>query len=41
MPDTFADVADLMRDTGFKPQTSIQDGIRDLHQRDIANYYKV
>ena len=28
--DTFADVADLMRDTGFKPDTSIEDGIRDF-----------
>jgi len=28
--DTFADVADLMRDTGFKPETSIEDGIRDF-----------
>ena len=24
--ETFADVADLMRDTGFRPQTSIEDG---------------
>jgi UDP-glucuronate 4-epimerase len=28
--DTFADVTDLMRDTGFKPETSIEDGIRDF-----------
>ena len=28
--ETFADVADLMRDTGFRPQTSIEDGIRDF-----------
>ena len=26
--ETFADVGDLMRDIGFKPQTSIEDGIR-------------
>jgi UDP-glucuronate 4-epimerase len=26
--DTYADVADLIRDTGFAPQTSIEDGIR-------------
>jgi UDP-glucuronate 4-epimerase len=26
--ETFADVSDLMRDTGFRPQTSIEDGIR-------------
>ena len=28
--ETFADVDDLMRDTGFRPQTSIEDGIRDF-----------
>ena len=28
--ETFADVGDLMRDTGFRPQTSIEDGIRDF-----------
>jgi UDP-glucuronate 4-epimerase len=28
--ETFADVGDLMRDVGFKPQTSIEDGIRDF-----------
>jgi UDP-glucuronate 4-epimerase len=28
--ETFADVGDLMRDTGFKPQTSIEDGIHDF-----------
>ena len=28
--DTFADVADLMRDTGFRPATSIEDGIADF-----------
>ena len=26
--ETFADVGDLMRDTGFRPQTSIEEGIR-------------
>ena len=26
--ETFADAGDLMRDTGFRPQTSIEDGIR-------------
>jgi UDP-glucuronate 4-epimerase len=25
---TFADVGDLMRDVGFRPETSIEDGIR-------------
>jgi UDP-glucuronate 4-epimerase len=28
--ETFADVGDLMRDVGFRPQTSIEDGIRDF-----------
>ena len=28
--ETFADVGDLMRDTGFRPQTSIEDGIADF-----------
>lgn len=28
--ETFADVGDLMRDVGFRPQTSIKDGIRGL-----------
>ena len=28
--ETFADVGDLMRDTGFRPQTPIEDGIRDF-----------
>jgi len=27
---TFADVGDLMRDVGFRPQTSIEDGIREF-----------
>jgi len=38
--ETFADVGDLMRDFGFRPETSIADGIRDfvVWYRD---YYKV
>ncbi len=28
--ETFADIGDLMRDVGFRPQTSIEDGIRDF-----------
>lgn len=28
--ETFADVGDLMRDVGFRPQTSIEDGIRNF-----------
>ncbi len=28
VPATFADVGDLTRDVGFKPETAIEDGIR-------------
>jgi UDP-glucuronate 4-epimerase len=28
--ETYADIGDLMRDVGFKPQTSIEDGIREF-----------
>ena len=28
VPATYADVDDLMKDVGFKPATSIEDGIR-------------
>jgi UDP-glucuronate 4-epimerase len=28
VPATYADVDDLIKDTGFKPSTSIEDGIR-------------
>jgi UDP-glucuronate 4-epimerase len=28
--ETFADVTELMRDTGFRPQTSIEDGLREF-----------
>ena len=30
MPATFADVGDLMRDIGFRPETGIEDGIRNF-----------
>ena len=30
VPETFADVEDLVRDTGLKPETSIEDGIADF-----------
>ncbi len=30
VPATYADVDDLMRDVGFKPATSIEEGIRRL-----------
>ena len=28
--ETFADVGDLMRDVGFRPETPIEDGLRDF-----------
>jgi UDP-glucuronate 4-epimerase len=28
--ETFADVEELMRDTGFRPQTAIEDGLADF-----------
>ena len=28
VPETFADVGDLMRDTGFRPRTPIEEGVR-------------
>jgi UDP-glucuronate 4-epimerase len=37
--ETFADVADLMRDTGFRPHTSIEDGIRNFAAW-YRDYYK-
>jgi UDP-glucuronate 4-epimerase len=38
--ETFADVGVLMRDVGFRPQTSIEDGIRDFVAW-YRDYYKV
>jgi UDP-glucuronate 4-epimerase len=38
--ETFADVGDLMRDVGFRPGTSIEDGIRDFVAW-YRNHYKV
>lgn len=32
VPSTFADVSDLTKDTGFQPQTSIEEGIRSFIQ---------
>jgi UDP-glucuronate 4-epimerase len=40
VPATFADVDDLVRDVGFKPQTSIEDGIG-LFVNWYREYYKV
>lgn len=39
VPKTFADVDDLMKDAGFKPATSIQDGIRNFVKW-YREYYK-
>jgi UDP-glucuronate 4-epimerase len=30
VPATYADVEDLMRDVGFRPDTSIEEGIREF-----------
>ena len=38
--ETFADVGDLMRDVGFRPQTSLEDGIRDFVAW-YRDYYKL
>jgi UDP-glucuronate 4-epimerase len=38
--ETFADVAELMRDTGFRPQTSIEDGLADFVAW-YRGYYKI
>jgi UDP-glucuronate 4-epimerase len=38
--ETFADVSDLMRDTGFSPETLIEDGIKDFVAW-YRSYYKV
>ena len=38
--ETFADVTELMRDTGFKPHTSIEDGLRDFVAW-YRDYYRV
>jgi UDP-glucuronate 4-epimerase len=39
VPSTYADVDDLMRDVGFKPSTSIEEGIHHFVQW-YQNYYK-
>jgi UDP-glucuronate 4-epimerase len=30
VPATYADIDDLIKDTGFKPETAIEDGIRNF-----------
>ena len=39
VPATFADVSDLTRDVGFKPSTSIEDGVRQFAEW-YVNFYK-
>jgi UDP-glucuronate 4-epimerase len=38
--ETFADVTELMRDTGFKPRTSIEEGLRDFVAW-YRDYYRI
>lgn len=40
VPETFADVAELMRDTGFAPSTPIEEGVRNFVAW-YRDYYKV
>lgn len=40
VPETFADVGDLMRDTGFAPSTPIEDGVRNFVAW-YRDYFKV
>jgi len=39
VPATYADVEDLMNDVGFKPETSIQEGIKNFVDW-YREYYK-
>ena len=38
--ETFADIGDLARDVGFKPQTSIEDGVRSFVAW-YRDYYRI
>lgn len=40
IPDTFADVTELVRDVGYKPETTVDDGIKAFTQW-YTDYYKV
>lgn len=40
VPDTFADVEDLVRDVGFKPATSVEDGVRRFVEWYVEYYGK-
>ena len=37
--DTFADVSDLLRDTGYKPDTPVAEGIRRFVDWYLDNYH--
>jgi len=40
VPDTYADVEDLVRDVDYKPSTSVDEGIKNFAQW-YKSYYKV
>jgi UDP-glucuronate 4-epimerase len=40
VPDTFADVEDLVRDVGYRPATSVETGVRRFVDW-YREYYKV
>jgi UDP-glucuronate 4-epimerase len=40
VPSTFADVTDLVRDTGYKPSMAVQDGVKEFIQW-YKKYYNV
>jgi len=40
VPDTFADVSDLIRDVDYKPDTSVEDGIARFVEW-FRDYYKL
>ncbi len=40
VPDTYADVADLIEDTGYKPNTSVEDGVARFVEW-YRDYYKI
>ncbi len=40
VPDTFADVADLVKDVGYKPSTTVEEGIKNFSQW-YKSYYKI
>jgi len=40
VPDTYADVSDLVNDVGYKPDTSVEDGVRNFVEW-YREYYEV